>query len=374
VASDTQGNFYYAHIAENPYFYYCGSDGRTFIRVAKSTDNGFTFSTAVDASPGTSSGELQDKPWMAIDRANDNIYVCWTSISAEQILFTNSTDHGQSFGPNPPTAITSANTVVQGCSIAVGPTGYVYVGWNDQSTTPNHIRVRRSTNGGSTWGPTVTVGAATVAPYNSSCGRSALNGPFVNDVFANLAADATNSNFVYAVWQSYLSPYGSEILFNLSTDGGQSWAANPLVLNDDATATDQFQPQILTTYCPSCFTGNNLIRVAWYDRRRDTQNNKNYDVYATLSADRGQTWQANQRWTDTADPLPLPQLQPSIDCVSGRKCRFGDYLGLAGVNPAANTFYMVGFRDTRLTASGVPCASGYPASSPDTDIREAVGS
>jgi hypothetical protein len=112
----------------------------------------------------------------------------------------------------------------------------------------------------------------------------------------------------------------------------------------------------------------------WYDRRLDPANLA-LDIFGNESTNGGTTWATSDaRWTDQSSPLP--QLAPNFDCTIGVRCIFGDNIGLASMNPGAETF-VAGWTDTRTTAGSgtpVPCDSILsPGASPDPNIMTAVG-
>src|SRR5438270_916751 len=67
---------------------------------------------------------------LAVDPTTGNIYAAWSDFhgaGCNEILFSRSTDHGASFSR--PLKISSGICSNQGPSIAIGPSGQVYVGW-----------------------------------------------------------------------------------------------------------------------------------------------------------------------------------------------------------------------------------------------------
>jgi hypothetical protein len=241
------------------------------------------------------------------------------------------------------------------------------------------IRMRRSANGGASFGPVVTIGVARHAAPSLDCAALApvTNGNLRVIQAANIATDALVDGIVYAVWHSW-DPVGQsmEVLFSRSTESGAAatWST-PVRLNDVAV-NDQFFPRLATQEFPSVPPASQ-VRVIWYDRRHDP-NNVNFDVYAANSTDAGQSWYANGRLTTAT--LDLPQLSPNFDCKRSI-CYFGSYNALTDIRPS-DPLFLAAWGDTRNMASGDPCANPscqpgicpyLPASSPDPDVRVRVG-
>ena len=73
---------------------------------------------------------FNDKTDLASIRSTGNVYAAWSDFhgtGCNEILFSRSTDHGATFST--PLKISSGICGNQGPSIAIGPTGQVYVAW-----------------------------------------------------------------------------------------------------------------------------------------------------------------------------------------------------------------------------------------------------
>src|SRR5258708_3350600 len=95
-----------------------------------STDGSKYLRTVVLASNPFGLGSFNDKTNLAVDPSTGNVYAAWSDFhgaGCNQILFSQSTDHGATFSR--PLKISSGICVNQGPSIAIGPSGKVYVGW-----------------------------------------------------------------------------------------------------------------------------------------------------------------------------------------------------------------------------------------------------
>jgi hypothetical protein len=121
------GNLFYSSIS-------LMSNGRFGVGVAKSTDNGATFSTPIDATAADPRDDFRDKPWIAVDRNSGspnrgNVYVSWTKVSfftsSLSVAVSRSTDGGSNFDRSivvsPPTgvAITQHRSSMRRCGTPV---------------------------------------------------------------------------------------------------------------------------------------------------------------------------------------------------------------------------------------------------------------
>lgn len=365
VASALNGDFYFASL-----LHFSGLPGLR-IGVARSIDGGVTFGTPpVNASPNETTVAAADKPEMAVDRTSTspysgNIYVCWTSFSLGGIRFSRSTNQGNTFVQYGSSV--SDSTAVQGCSIAVGPQGDVYVGWWDAMT--NMIRVRRSIDGGASFIAFEEPVDTAISPDADFCcdpsGVPTINGHIRAQPNANLAGDPLLPGNVYAAWQS-VDAGSIDVYFSRSTNYGFTWSARKRL--NDVVDKAQFFPRMATGVLFEANPHRTVIKVTWYDRRQDS-NNLAMQLFADSSGDGGVTWGTDVQWTDTVSPLP--ELCPDYFDCSQPLCYFGDYNGLASLNPLSSEF-VLGWGDTREVAGGNPdCANG--TSSQDPNVYTAVG-
>jgi hypothetical protein len=367
------GTFYYGENATIA--------GNSAIGVARSTDDCQSFGNAVDASAASSGlsmvgniTTLSDKPSIAVDNSgganNGNLYVCWTRFidtsnppngqDTSELRFSRSTDGGATYVNEQ--VIQAQGLSPFGCSVKVGPNGQVYVVWADRTgATQGDIRFRVSTDGGQNFGANVQVSTGNRQPGTdrvASCvnpnDRFTLNGNIRMLHQAWLAVDTTgsaNNGNLYVVWAS--DPAGatdnSDVFFSRSTNGGATWGA-PVQLGG-GTATDQFEPNVAVG------GDEGMVSVAWYDRRNDTANNFNVDVFKAFSIDGGQTFGAIQRVTN--QNWGVPQLIPNFDNQIVN-CYMGEYIGIAA--DAGRFYYLWG--DNRNTVTNV----NWPAGRPDPDI------
>jgi len=232
---DRYGNAFYCYIASDDIRL-----GATY--VARSTNQGTTWDVIKQVSAGALD---QDKPYIAVDNTggtrDGRIYVSWTDFSSgSAIKFAYSTDHGVSFstpitlgsqapdpGPfarfkpsssNNPGSPTSV--FVQGSIPAVGPNGELYVVWMDVNFGYNAAtyKIRKSTDGGTTFGSAITV--AQFSWIRTALGKlDILN-------FPSLSVDPI-SGYVYASFMDQVSQTNPDLRVKWvrSTNGGSTWSS-----------------------------------------------------------------------------------------------------------------------------------------------------
>jgi BNR repeat-like domain len=240
------------------------------------------------AVPSGFAGNFTDKPWMEVDLnppsaspCSGFVYYADTNFHGQQgsspIVFSRSTDGGRTWS-SPRTISTggppgSSNN--QGADIAVAPNGTIYLAFAAFSQQGvNTINVVKSTDCGRHWTQPVVV---------STIGAGQAPGvAFRTPTFAFLATDTTNSNLVYAAYQSLAGDY--DVFVRRSTNGGATWSA-PVQVHDDPGARHQIFPTIEVS--------NHALHVAWYDFRNSaTPLNEALDVFYACTNCAGANWPA----------------------------------------------------------------------------------
>ncbi|MFN4218123.1 MAG: sialidase family protein [Candidatus Bipolaricaulia bacterium] len=359
---DSQGNFYFANLQ------YVPEQRRTLsaLGVAKSVDGGKTFAEPVLVG-GTDQANFQDKELIAVDntggRFDGNVYMAWTEFSPDgpQILFVRSTDGGKTFSAP---IVLSDDISVQGATPAVGPDGEVYIIWLALDSAERTLKIRRSDDGGVTFGPTVTAAqlARTADPQASNaCRRQALKGGIRTLELPSVAVDRSPTSFfrgaIYIAYQSDpdgSGPDTSNIFLVSSLDQGKTFS-QPVQVNDDQTHTDQFMPAVAVA-------ADGTVGVFFYDRRLDP-NNLKIDVYFARSRDGGRSFEPNIRVTDVSFDVPPTFGQrtnsTNFDALRGI-CYMGDYNQMA----ADEQFFYLTWGDNR----NILKTENYPNGRPDPDV------
>jgi hypothetical protein len=314
------------------------------IRVFRSNDDCATFTPPVQGAPGKSG--FQDKEWIAVDNfsgaGSGNVYLVARDFGAGNgIYFFRSTDNGATFAPSGGTLIVSgAANNVQGAYVTVGPDHAVYVFFFDQSS-PQRIRMRKSTDRGLTFGATVTVATLATTATNGNLGL----GGFRTNSFPQAVVNPVNGNQIFAVFND--NPAGTDradVFLTGSGDGGLTWAA-PVRVNNDATTRDQWQPTLAVT--PN---GERLF-ISFLDRRLDAANSlmDTFGVIGSISSGTV-TFEPNFRITDASFPAVFGQ-DPAVNPVY-----MGDYDQAVADN---NAFYVT-WGDNRLANPNFSAHTNQP--------------
>ena len=285
LTSDSQGYFYLSSTSRQPVAYY----NREML-IYRSTDNGMTFDYYSTAVPG-SGFQGEDKEWIFTDPVPtnptyDNIFILWRSFGTSYgIKFRKSADHGATWTN---TVDVSDIGSGQGANIASGTNGDIYAVWVDYG-----LIFDKSTDGGTTWG------ADHAIDYLSSNPHSTF--PFITVDYSNKPSRGN----IYVVWAD-LKNGTEEILFQRSTDGGETWLPTPIIIND-VPDNAQYWPVI------KCDTSGNLA-VLYYDERQQVGQ---MSSYLAISTNQGNSW-SNLMLSD----------EPFYGNRPNTNVRFGDYIGV----------------------------------------------
>ena len=155
-----------------------------------------------------------DKEWVAVDSLTNRVFVTYTLFTAfdDSIEFQRSLDGGATWGPIMVCNSDSAAGWVQGSRAIAGPGGEVYVTWNEigQSTAFDHMRIRKSVNGGASFGA-----EAEICKFYTDFGSGA---PGFNRLmgiqFPSIAVDRTGGPHrgrVYVTWNESLNWFNDPV-------------------------------------------------------------------------------------------------------------------------------------------------------------------
>jgi hypothetical protein len=204
----------------------------------KSTDSGILWNDG--SYMGLNGAKYQDKEWPIIDRNNGNIYVTWTEFD----------DYGSS-----------------------------------SSLDKSRILFSKSTDSGATW-----TTALKINKIDGDCVDS-------DDTVEGAVPAVGPSGEIYTAWSG---PAG--IRFNRSTDQGDSWLTDPILVDPQPTGWDYGIPDIYRanglpiTLCDiSGGPHNGTIYVNWSDQRNGTNDT---DIWMKKSTDGGNTWSDLKRIND----------------------------------------------------------------------------
>ncbi|ANY66218.1 hypothetical protein BBD42_06880 [Paenibacillus sp. BIHB 4019] len=311
------------------------------IIVYRSTDNGASFSSPIIVNQGFGTAVYNDKPAIEIDTANGSpylgqAYIAFTryfnNFKNSETLFQRSLDQGLTWSA--PILLTNQVQGVTsfGSSIAVGPQGDIYVGWMQYGPGTPQFLMRRSVDGGVTFGPIITISTVSLVPTPlpvPTFGFRVLT-------IAYLAVDISPFNgegIVYAAWQDNRTG-NAHIYMSRSTDRGVSWSTLRQV--DDSPAVSQnFLPNLTVS------RDNGGVKIMYYTNRITTTL---LDVFLAESNDAGSTFLPNRRITSVSFD---PNADPSIGVPTPS---IGDYNDLV-VNAVGNSIIV--WMDTRTGSQNI---------------------
>jgi len=305
-AADSLGNFYLATLnnAVNGFVVYKSSNGG-----ASWTSNAFL--------PGGGIASI-DKEWIAADQTNgpfkNYVYIPFDnfSVTPAGVALMRSTNNGTSWTLVSSSLGTSTNN--PGADITVDLHGKVYLAWNGPAGT----LMRSSTDGGTTWGTTVTCDSHS-QPGTSNGTRYVLKNNIRVNGMPHIAVDNTtgsHSGYVYDVFPTNPpGPDKADVFCATSTDGGVTFGTAVRV-NDDPGTMDQFMPDVSVD-------NQGRVWVMFWDSRNDDPGNVLCDLYAGLSTDGGQTFTNIKVSNQTTNPNVVLIGQGDANYI-------GDYQSISG--------------------------------------------
>ena len=267
-----------------------------------------------------------DKQWMAIDHSggpgDGHIYANWKQSFSACFpgSLTRSVDGGESYEE----CVETMGEPIRG-TLAVGPGGELY-SFGQQGET---FVITRSSTAGDPSQP-VSWDFHTEVPLGGPIGLYAGPNPGGMLGQAWVAADHSGGDThgnVYVVCSVERQDIGDplDVMFNRSTDGGQSWGT-PVRINDDLPS------QGWQWFGTLAVAPNGRIDVIWLDTRLDAEG---YDsaLFYSYSEDGGLTWSPNEQLSVTFDPhLGWPN-----------QTKMGDYFHMISDNSGAHLAWAATF-------------------------------
>ena len=361
---------------------------RSVVMLAKSTDGGRNWNTAVQVTPlipGVTNAPFYTLPTVAVrpgatpgtDRvggsAREETSAREPGTDARVAVSTNS---GATFSA-PRTVEPAGEGVADVSQPAFAPDGKLYIAWRTSGTpttpgqtTPStaNVRIRRSDDGGDTWtNPAVTVAGVSNVASNSNTNPPA---PLTStaSTFPRIAV-GPNGN-VYMVYNQgaapptappggftgadHFIPPDSDVYFQRSTNLGQNWST-PKLINDATPRPGNESPynpaelgRVTQTRHPNIAVApNGRVDIVWQDRRhwyRGCVHTHQFceearlgDTYLAQSSDNGATFGKDRRVTDR-----------SLNNDVGYDYRFGVHWAFGPVvQPMGNNQAIIGWMDTR---------------------------
>jgi uncharacterized repeat protein (TIGR03803 family) len=220
-----------------------------------------------------------------------------------QILVAHSTDGGRTWKQ---TAVDRLrrNNPDNYTRMAVGKNGTVYLAWlhcpaagPDQGCldTANHVTFSKSLDGGNTWSAPRDIATVRVT-YESALPNTNGIGVANYPVIAVDDSDGPYSGNLYIATYHWTGTHLQAQVIR-STDDGKTWS-KPVPAAPPSDTHDQFLPTISVSP-----TG--LLGVSWLDRRNDP-GDLNYQAFAAISSDGGQSFGRNWQLTKAFSNPNLP--------------------------------------------------------------------
>lgn len=329
----------------------------TSIVISKSTNNGTSYGAPAIAVNPLYTGGIADKPWLEIDTTATSprvnaLYISTTQFdtnSNSTIAVSHSTNAGSTWSPA--VAVDSKQTfptVDQFSDLAIAKDGTVYVTWLRCSSsgsgcggTSATVLFSKSTDGGNTWIPPVTVGKVNLVP--NPCGAFFGCLPNAFDRIGNIPVVAVDNSTAATAGTIYIATYSyntttkwMRVQVARSTNGGGIWST-PVVVAPSTAKNDEFFPWLNVS-------STGVVGVTWLDRRNDPSN-ISYQAYAAFSTNGGTSF--------TNAKLATVSSNPNNDGFGGNF--LGDYTG----NSWTGTRLYAGWPDTRTGTASVIEVGGY---------------
>jgi hypothetical protein len=300
--------------------------------VSRSSDGGVTWDDPVTVVKKDLNFHFLDKEWLAVDPRNpNNLYVTYTDFQSHgvepdcvggtvgidagpdvSLEMVASKDGGLTWS-DPVRFGRRCNLQIgenlSGTQVVVGRHGEVYVAYTAilDFGADAQILVRRSEDGGASFGPEVVAGTAIPAANPLS---PQLQGFFRTNVFPSLAVDL-RSGALYLAWTDASRTQIDDLLIDFFSGSG-GFAFGDIVFSRSLNGGNNWSPQVLVSPTPANFQGAGRdqfmsgvavdpvgnVAVCYSDRRNDP-NNFLVDHYCSVSHDRGTTF-ADTRETPTS--------------------------------------------------------------------------
>lgn len=304
VAVDGAGTVYYSYgVCSGS----CSSANVLVATTQPGQTNELVWSAHVVTPPA--SNIFDDKYVIAADTmATGKAYIAWTRNKGnnQMIVVSGTNDSGVTWSS--PVKVNDGTSKFERVLYAV-PTvspvdGSIYVAWMDYAQKA--IYVDKSPDGVN-WGTDVKAASlsATFTDLGCNGGRSMAANPVI-------AVDS--QGYIYVTFADIKGSTGMDVYLVYSKNGGSTWSS-PYRLNDDQTATHQYNPAMGVL-------GNGNVHVSWLDRRDDSNNNCATKAYATYSSGA-----IDQSGTPTFS-INLPLIDTASD-FDGNPNGPGDYTGIA---------------------------------------------
>jgi hypothetical protein len=329
----------------------------TAILVSKSTDGGDHWSEPTTLIRDTDPRFFNDKESITADPTDSNyVYAVWDRANTppgfpfnpefellvgtkEPVMFSRTTNAGQTWESARIIYDPGGNNSTIGNQIVVRPDGtlvnffseFLEFKNSDKGTKFDvNLALIRSHNKGAKWGKVVRAAKQFFqGALDPDTGRRIRAEGFVPEV----AVDPHNGN-LYAVWQDLRFRAVDEIVFSMSTDGGDTWSA-PIKVSQTPPSTNALNQQ---AFVPGVHVADDgTVAVTYYDFRNNDANPGVPTDYwivhchaATVDCSKAANW---------GDEARLSSASFDIEQAPAARGPFGFFLGeYEGLTSIGNTF------------------------------------
>jgi hypothetical protein len=203
-------------------------------------------------------------PAVAVN-SSGHIHMVWQDNTSGnyEIYYKKSTNRGVTWTANQ--KLTSTSGTSKNPAIAVDPSGYLHVVWQDDTPGNMDIYYKKSTNGGASW--------TANQKLTSTSGVS-----------RNPALVINASGHLHLFWEDN-TPGNYEIYYKKSTNGGASWTANQRLTSTSGVSE-----------CPAvAVNSSGHLHLFWAENTPG-----NYEIYYRKSTNGGTAWTVSKRLTFTS--------------------------------------------------------------------------
>jgi hypothetical protein len=284
----------------------CSDELTPYLVVTSRTPGASTWIPVTRVAPPKWPYGYDDAPSLAVDQHSGRLYLAWTRSLSEQasaIVVSTSDDAGLTWSS--PTIVAPASAAPHLSTIAVGPSGDVYVAGID---APHGVWIARSTDRGATFGPVHAVARLRANPSSNCAGQvnySPLPTEETSCIGPNPTVLATKTGV--AVVYDDVGANRTPDVFVTALDRALRPRFNAQVNPPDKGATQQFFP------AAAIDASTGVLWACWYDTTFDPHAHR---AWLTCSASRGgRTWTPPER--AAAAPTQVNDLYTDLQGSTG---------------------------------------------------------